>query len=325
MLSKPRNLLAAAGALLLLMAAPCASALAQAKKPTVMVVPGDTWCAANGYMIETQSQGRTLRIPDYERAVQENMDLANVVTKIGELMAERNFPLKDLAAMIKDINQSSAEDEMTVSRTSGATLAETPLDRLLNRAKADILVEVIWNVNKTGPKQSVTFNLRGRDAYTDKQVAAAQGTGPASFSAELPVLLEEAVIERLDGFASQLQAHFDDMAENGREIALNVRVFDNGSGLTLEDEYEGEELVDIIEAWMAQNTVNHRFNLSDATETRMRFEQVRIPLYRENGMAMDARAFATQMRRYLSKAPYNIPCKILTKGLGRADVVLGEK
>lgn len=300
-------------------------AYSQAKKPTIMVVPGDTWCTANGYMIESTNQGRTVRIPDYERALQENMDLVNAITKISELMAERGFPLKDLASVIKTINQNAAEDEMTTSRTSGATLAETPLDKLYSRAKADILVELVWKINKMGPKQSVTYGLKGVDAYSNKPIAASEGTGQQSFSAEVPVLIEEAVLERMDAFVAQLQAHFDDMVENGREIILTVRVFDNGSGLSLEDEYDGEELTDVIDNWMAQNTVNHRYNLSDATETALHFEQVRIPLYRANGNAMDARAFSNTLRKYLSKPPYNITCKILTKGLGRADVVLGEK
>lgn len=298
---------------------------AQAKKPTIMVIPADTWCYENGFMNTYNNQGKETKVPDYESAVQENMDLVNVITKIGELMADRGFPLKDLAATVRNINQSNAEDEMTVSRTSGATLAESSLDRLLNRAKADILVELAWKINSVGPKKSVTYTLRGIDAYTGKQVAAAQGTGPQSFSAEVPVLLEEATLERLDNFASQLQAHFDDLLENGREVTVNIRVFDNGSGLSLEDEYDGEMLTDIIDDWMAQNTVNHRYSLTDATDNMMRFEQVRIPLYRENGTAMDTRYFVRTLSKYLAKQPFGIQSKILTKGLGRADLVLGEK
>lgn len=298
---------------------------AQAKKPTIMVVPADVWCVDNGFTKQFNYQGKTSRVPDYERALQENMDLLNVITKIGELMAEHSFPLKDLSATMRNINQSRVEDEMTVSSTSSATLGETPLDMLLNRAKADILVEVAWKVSKLGPKQSVTYTLRGIDAYSNKQVAAAQGTGPQSFSADVPVLLEEAVQEHMDNFISQLQNHFDDLLENGREVALNVRVFDNGSGLSLEDEYDGEELTDLIDGWMAQNTVNHRYSLTDATEDRITFEQVRIPLYRPNGMPMDTRHFANQLRKYLGGSPFGIKSKVLTKGLGRADVVLGEK
>lgn len=300
-------------------------AMAQAKKPTLMVVPAQPWCEANGYVTTFTNQGETQTIPNYERAVQADMDMVNVITKIGELMADKGFPLKDLSSTVRNLRQNAAEDEMTTSKSSGASIAESPLDRLLARAKADILVEVMYKINTTGPKKSVTYTLRGIDAYSNKQVAAAQGTGKPSFSSEAPVLLEEAVIDKMDNFAGQLIAHFEDMAENGREIILNVRMFDNGSGASFEDEYGGEELTDIIDDWMSKNTVKGRYNLSDATDTRLNFEQVRIPLYRENGSAMDARHFSTNLRKFLQKTPYNMTSKIITKGLGRADLIIGEK
>lgn len=293
----------------------------QAKKPTLMVIPGDTWCSQNGYMSEYEVQGRIVNVPDYEKALQTDMDLVNVITKIGELMAERGFPLKDMASSIRSINQNTVEDEMTMSST-GASLSETPLDRLLNRAKADILVELTWKVNNIGPKKSVTYTLRGIDAYTNKQIAATQGTGSQSFSTEIPLLLEEAAVERMDNFTSQLQNHFDDLLENGREITLNIRVFDDGSGRTLEEEYGDSDLPEIIDDWIAQNTVNHRYSLIDATEDVMRFEQVRIPLYRQNGMPMDTRHFVNELRKYLSKAPFQLKSRILTKGLGHADLII---
>lgn len=299
--------------------------MGQVKKPTLMVVPADTWCTANGYMSEFEEQGQKSLVPNYEAAIKENMDLYNVVTKIGELMSEQGFPLKDLSQTVKSLRQSAAEDEMTTSRTSGATLAETPLDRLLNRAKADILIEVAWKVNTAGPKKSVTYTLRALDAYTNDQVAAASGTGPQSLSAELPVLLEEAVVEKMDGFMSQLQAYFNDLLENGRMVNIDVRIFDNGSGLSFEEEFNGESLTDIIDNWMAENTVSHRYNLSDATDMVMHYEQVRIPLYRDNGRPMDTRQFVGDLRKFLLGAPYKINSKVLTKGLGRANLILGEQ
>lgn len=302
----------------------CAAAYPQAKKPTIIVIPSDAWCAENGYTETYELQGKTTTVADYEKAIQQSVDLNNVITKIGEIMAEREFPIKDLATAVRNINQSTVEDEMTLSSTSGASLAETPLDRLLNRAKADITVEITWSVNTLGPKRSVTYTMKGVDSYTSKIIAATQGTGPESFSAEMPVLLEEAVVEKMDAFLAELQAHFEDLVENGREIVMNVRVFDNGSGISLEDEYGGYELVDIIDDWMADNTVKHRYSLANATETRLSFEQVRIPLYRDNGMAMDTRHFATQLRRFL-RDRYGITSKLLTKGLGRADLIIGEK
>ncbi|MCL1626363.1 DUF6175 family protein [Bacteroides caecicola] len=301
------------------------TALAQVKKPTIMVIPADAWCSNNNYMTSYMNQGIKKDVPDYKAALQNDIDLLNVITKIGELMAERGFPLKDLSSTIRDLEQSAAENEMLTSSTSGALLAETPYEKLLNRAKADILIELVWKINTTGPKRSVTYTLRGIDAYTNKQVAAATGTGEPSLSAETPVLLEEAVLNNMDNFASQLQAHFDDLMVNGREVTVEVQVFDNGLGTNLESEFDGEMLTDIIDEWMYNNTMEHRYNLSDATENHMLLEQVRIPLYNEKGRPMDTRNFANDLRRFLRKAPYNVECKLLTKGLGKAILVIGEK
>lgn len=310
--------------LMLMVLTGVSSVMSQAKKPTIMVAPAEVWCVENGFTQTFDNQGKRVKTPNYEQAYQESADLLNVTTKIGELMAERGFPLKDMHSTIRDVNRSEAEDAVTTSR-SGNTLAETPLEKLLARAKADILVEVTWKLNSMGPKNSVTYTLRGIDAYTNKQVAAAQGTGAQSFSAEPVVLIEEAVLAHMDNFMSQLQKHFDDLAVNGREIVMNVRIFDNGSGLAFSDEYGGSELTDVIDDWMSDNTVKHRYNLSDAGDTRMSFEQVRIPLYRENGRPMDTRNFASGLRKFLAAPPYNIPSKIVTKGLGRVELILGEK
>lgn len=310
---------------LLLFASMALLAFAQAKKPTIMVVPDDPWCTEHGYVQEFTNQGKTTMVTDYERAVRTDMDLVNALTKVGELMTERGLNLKDLQSCIQDINQSSAEDEMTTSLTSGATLAETPYEKLLNKAKADIVIKLQWRINTAGPRTSVTYTLRGIDAYTNKQVASATGTGAPSGYSDPALLLEEACIEKMEGFVAQLQAHFDDLLENGREVSINVRMFDNGSGISFNDEYGDSELTDVIDDWMAENTVNHRYNLTDASDYILRFEQVRIPLYRSNGRPMDTRNFANQLKKYLANAPYNLTSKILTKGLGRVDLVIGEK
>lgn len=308
---------------MLLLAA--ASAFSQAKKPTLMVVPSDVWCNKNGFVQTFDNQGISETVPDYKAALSNNMDLVAVTTKIGSLMADRGFPLKDMAQTIKSISTLSTEDRLIQSKTSGASMTESPLDRFRRTAKADIFLEVTWNVTTTGPKKQVTYMLAGKDAYSGKQVAGAEGTGAPSFAADLPLLLEEAVQDHMEAFCAQLQSHFEDMMQNGRECVLDVRVWDNGSGIDLETEYEGQELIDVIDNWLADNTVQHRFNKSDATENFALYEQVRIPLYKPNGQAMDMDAFARSLRSYLSKPPYSIPCKVINRGLGRALLVIGEK
>ena len=303
----------------------CLTSFGQAKKPTLMVVPSDVWCNQNGYMLEFDNQGSTIKIPDYKRAFQENAEVLQVISQINGMMAERGFPLKNMESAIKTMESNAVEDALRSSKESGASVNESPIDAIKKAAKADIIIQLTWTVNKTGPKKSISFNLQGLDAYTDKQVATATGTGAPSFSAETPVLLSEAVISHMDNFTLSLQNHFDDMFENGREIIVRIQTWDDWDG-DLETEFGGEdELGYVIEDWLADNTVKGRFSTTDITETMALFEQVRIPLYNDKGRAIDARRYVRELSKYLKNAPFNIPNKLVMKGLGRATIILGSK
>lgn len=295
----------------------------QAKKPTLMVMPSDAWCNEHGYTQTYDNQGTQEKVSDYKAAVSTDKQLNAVISKINNLMADRGFPLKDLQQTLKTINNDAAEDALITSK-AGSSVAESPLDRLRRRAKPDIIMEIDWTVNQVGPKSSITYNLRALDAYSNKQVAGAEGTGKGSFSAELPVLLEEAVQDHMDVFCERLQSHFDDMMENGREVSMEVKVVDNGSGIDLTKEYGGDELTDIIDDWVSDNSVNHRYNLSQGSENFLKFEQIRIALYQANGRPNDTRRWARELVKMLS-SKYQVPCRVDIRGLGKAVVMLGEK
>lgn len=287
-----------------------------------MVVPSDNWCIQNNFFIQLDNQGSLIKVPDYKRAVQENMELTLVMNKLGELMASRGFQLKSLEQTLKSLESEAAENAMTSSKT-GAGLSESPVDKLKNTAKADIWMQINWKINSFGPKKSVTFDLVGLDSYTDKNIAAASGTGNDLIGAPLPVMLETAVLSHLDNFNGLLQKHFEDMFENGREVSLKVKKFDSFDG-DLESEYEGEELGSIIEKWVSENTVKGRFSTTDASENRMNFEQVRIAILDNNGKPQDTRGWAKGLQKFL-KEKYQITAKLTMKGLGQASIVIGEK
>ena len=307
-----------------LMLAVACTAFAQGKNPKIMVVPMDTWCQERGFWNVYENQGEIKGTPNYEQAVQDSRELMLVISKINNLMSDRGFPLADLSQSIKNNTRRTARNTLTTSKTSGSSLAVSALDELNRQAKADIIVEVDFSYNTVGPKHSVTYNLRALDAYTGKQVAGADGTGTPTFTSEIPVLLEEAVVGHMDNFISRLQSHFDDCRENGREVVIEVGVFDNGSGTDLESEYDGSELSEIIENWMAENTVKHQFLTSEKTESIMLFENVRITLLKENGMPQDASGFANELRKFL-RTKYGIESKNISPSLGYAQIIIGEK
>jgi hypothetical protein len=260
-------------------------------------------------------------------ALQNETDLLMTISKINTMMADRGFPLVNLESALKNMEQEGAEIAMLGSK-SGGSIAENPIDVLQRTANADIIIQLTYVINQNGPQRSITFMLQGLDAYTNKQIAGAQGTGSPSFATDTPVLLEEAVLSHIDNFNSRLQDHFNDLFENGREIVFQARVFDT-SPIDLEEEFtfKGEtlELGEIIEDWVSDNTVQNRFNTSTYTQNVIRFDQVRIPLYDERGRANDTRRWIRDLRTMLGAAPFNQVCKIYTRGLGEIWLIVGEK
>jgi hypothetical protein len=299
-------------------------AVSQAKKPTIMILPSDNWCEQRYFMTEFDNQGTKQKVPHYKQAFQEDTELGQVISKIGSLMIDRGFPLKDAEQELKAIETRNAEDNMTESTTSGSSIAESPLDKLKNRAKSDIIIQIWWKVSKTENGKVVSFVLEAFDAYTSKRIASSSGNGTPNSIDIVPVLLQNAILSNIDPFVGQLQSHFEDLLTNGREILLTVKRWNNWDK-DLETEINGKEIVDYINEWLQENSVKGRFNMSDATENVLRFEQVRIPLYDNKNRALDARAFARDLQKYLKSEPFNFEVKLMTRGLGEAILIIGEK
>jgi len=293
------------------------------KKPTIMILPSDNWCEMRYFMTTYDNQGTKVKTPDYQLAFQQDTEIGPVISKIGGLLTALDYSIKDAEQEIKSINLRTAEDNVTFSKTSSASLVESPLDLLKRRIKSDVLIQISWQMNKEATGRSVTFNLEAFDTYTSKRIASSTGTTSAS-SEPVPVILEQAVKERIAEFDALMVKWYADQQAHGREIVLTIRCWDNWEN-DLETEFGGEELTDCIQDWLKSHCVGGNYNLSDGTESFAQFEQVRIPLLDERGNALDARGFATQLRKYLNKAPYNITAKVMQRGLGEAIIVLGEK
>lgn len=290
------------------------------KKPTLMILPSDHWCEQRFFMTTWDNQGVKVKTADYQKAFLQDRELTQVISKLGQLLTKEGYSLKDAEQETKAVFNRIAEDNVTMSNTSGSALAESPLDMIKKRAKMDILIQIDWTINSD---RSVSFTLEAFDAYTSKRIATSTGAGRPS--AEIvPVMLEDAVKSKIKTFDKQMDAYFSNLHKQGREVILTVKCWQNWDGnLEIENE-DGDELLEVIQKWLKKHTINGMYNLSDATENFAQFEQVRIPLRDEEGDALDARGFTTMLRKYI-KSECGITSKVMTRGLGEGILVLGEK
>jgi hypothetical protein len=294
------------------------AAFAQAKKPTIMVVPSDQWCIANGYYDEVNLNGVVTKVVSYEKALA-NADLNSVIIGFGNEMVDRGFPLTDLNASIQAIKQEEAlnGDDVQLSR----------VEMLLNQAKADIMLEVSWDIVEPSPdKFAVRYNLKGMDTYSLKQITGCDLMTQPSGYVNPASMLRQVLQDSFDEFCNRLDLYFADMGNNGRETSFTFLIKKN-SMVNFADEVgsDGDTLADVIEYWFDDETVSGRYTVSAASDNRMVFSQVRIALYDEKGRAIDARRFVNNLVSKLRGEEYGVaPIKVIAIGLGSCRIEIGD-
>ena len=290
---------------------------AQAKKPKLMVMPEYDWCIEQGYFTEFDNQGRKVKIPDYDEAFTTNAELRNAVATIQSIMADRGFPLEDMRRSGRNVSTRNAR---RTARTR--TASENPVDVLLREAKPDIVLDLSWTVYRNGPVRNIAFILNGVDAYSNKAIAPVEGNEVKSSDADINSLVRASIINQMDAFCSKLDAHFQGILDNGREISFSIEIEEDALPDYFDTRFGGKALNRIVRDWVADNTVNRNFSVSSSSEDYMDFDQVRINLYDNNGLnALDAMTWSDGLVDMLENT-----CKLRTKvdevGLGRVEIMI---
>lgn len=294
-----------------------------AAPPKLMIVPDKTWCIEKGYVIESERNGKKVLREDYDRAFVDS-DFNNVQLAIAQIMAERNFPVVNGQAQAETDDEDEMFDEAFEGAETGSGVQTNAYDELLKRNKPDITLKIGWNVNNAGSIYSADYRIEAIDTYSNKSVAPIAGqTGEVRRTVPLSVALKQTAKGNMDDFCTKLQTYFDDIQTNGREIRCDIRIIDNGSGITMNQEFEGLELSEIIYNWISDNSVNHQFNQRSSGRNMARYDQIRIPLKDANGRPMDASRWVKGLQEKLKSL--GIVCENASTGLGAGRLYIGEK
>lgn len=300
------------------------SVIAGPRKPKLMCVPSRNWCVQNGYMqTYTDQSGRTINIPDYQRAFDENSDVSMVISAIEDFFIQEGYQVGNLSQTLRKIQNRSSRDNLT---TAGGGLSSSPIDLLNKTAKQDITVEVFFTIKKQGPYNYVEFNVGAFDAYTSSPISQGNiGRGTAAASYDLVNQLEEAVLSFKDKFINDMDNYFDRLFANGRQIVIRCTKAENAS-VDFESEYDGEELGTLIENWVSENAFKGNYSLQDKTENEVYFDYVNIPMVTSGDVPkpVSADSFSRELRKYIELLTGE-KCKTDVVGLGEVNIILGGK
>lgn len=295
---------------------------AQAIQPSMMVMPSKSWCHEHGYeKQDTKDNGKVIATYEYERALIEYKELGPAIRKIGELMQQRGFKLVDFQQTLESMATENALESVEDNVDN-----EDPEAAILAAAGTDLNLRINWFVQTViGGRQQLTYELTAYDSFSNKQVANTGNTTPPQAPGQTEVvMLQNAVIGQMDQFVAQLMSHFNDMQQKGREIALRIYVTPGWEdGLDTEVGEEEETIADIIEKWVTDNTISHRYHLASATSKSMNFDSAFIPLFDNDGNPIDAGKWSKQLRKFLKKK--GVPCKVLAgRSLGQGRITIGK-
>ena len=294
-------------------------------KATVMVVPEEAFCINSGFYT-ISADGR--KIPDYYKALQSE-NVLNVINTFENLMGGYGFYLTNLQQTLNELDNESALVNVLTSR-DGAMKIEDDLDQISRVAQADILVKIAPVISKYGPEMRLDLRVSSIDCASKKAI---QSFGPISKTSagSISRLVKSAVTDNIETFANGLAKYFEDMIQNGREGSIVVNVADS-SPLNLESTitYQGEkgELADLIECWVADNSVNGRYTCNKTSKVSMKFDQVRIPLV---GKGAFGRTRALSMESFVKYGlsnlleDYGISVSAHPVGIGLVYLTLGSK
>lgn len=307
------------------------AAWSQAAKPTVMVYPSDQYCKEKGYVTKIMRDGMVQEVPDIKRVITDDADMRAAIRAIGSFMSDNGFPLTDLEMELNAANDDDMLFSAAQGKNGGSAMEESPMELILRQAKPDIFLTVEMHSVRVGPRTKINFALDAFDSATHKRIDGVQNA-EGSEGSNVASLIIEGVLAVKDKFLGSLQAHFDDMFANGREVTVQLRRMDSwDDDFETEFEYNGDEyeLCDIIRTWMNKNTVQKRYTVKTKTANKLEYTQVRIPMYTTDAdgdqMAMTAEDFGKQLAKFIRKQTGLKQVGVIPRGLGNVILFVGEK
>jgi len=308
------------------------TAAAKYLKPILMVVPSDVYCSSKNYVKTwTDAAGTKHTVSDYDIFTREDSrDLRLVIASLNDIFNQKGFEVQSLEYLLKSMKQEKDENGfISGDYDLDGEIAESPTDLIKRTAHVDFIVDLDFTVMEKGPQRYVTFDMRVVDQSSNaKEIAHAHGDGKPSMSATVNTLLEEAVLNHMDGFCKKLLDQYVYMSENGRQITVKVKRTDASDYdfKTSSFMFEGEDtmLSDIIYYWLQDNTVDNN-PIRTMTPNILTFNQVMMSITREGRRGsvqrMDTNDFGRMLQKYLLEN-FDIQSTVYMRGPSEVWIIL---
>lgn len=234
----------------------------------------------------------TLEGQDVRQVIENNPMMALAISKIKEQFNDRGFMTKDFITLLK------------TSKNTSLMMDEAAIDykaRIVRESKADIqvIVKIMGNQQDNGAVE-VALMLEAVEVQTGNSLANKSYMSGKFITKDFIKLANRALNMIGDDFFSNLQSAFNQMVEEGRELAIQI-AFTPESEMESNTEINsnGEDLVMVLEDWMANNAFNGVYSPINSSEKIMDLS-MQVPLYdQKTGAPFSISRMRTVLKRFL--------------------------
>lgn len=228
---------------------------------------------------------------DIRTVLDNNPYIRSTVSRVKESFDERGWTTVDFVASMRAA-ESNAAFQMDRQSDFKADL--------INSSGADIYVEVDTQLSIEDSGTNVIVVLQAFETHTGASFSNKTGTSGRFKTSDTEKLIEKAFEEIREDFLNNLMIKTDEIREIGRAIKITFNL-DEEAEIDFDAEVgEGDFLNEAIEEWIATNAYRGRANLAGISESRVFFDEVRIPLFdQESGRPYNPNRFASEIIRFL--------------------------
>lgn len=196
---------------------------------------------------------------------------------------------------------------LNAARSNQAFAAGTQTDvksRLIEMAGCDAYVVAETDVNSDTRGSSANVILTAYDVSTGNSLASKVGTSGKFFTNDLGKLTARAVDMCIGDFANVMTGKLREMEDSGRPLLIDFS-FAAGSEANMTtpvEQHNGMPLSELLESWLAKNSIGGRYHIQGITRLKLIADEVRVPVVKTNGTAYSTNEYATEVCKFIEKA-----------------------
>lgn len=265
------------------------------KKPLLLIAA--LLCTLSS-MAQGNPQRRIMVIPytkdgeDIRTVLDKDVNRRIAITRLQEAFDANGYTTVDFVGRLK-----AARDARVFTSENQTDIKS----QIIEMAGCDIYAVVDVDTKTDQGGSSANVMLTAYDVATGNSLANKVGSSGKFKTGDIGKLTNRAVANCADDFVSTMGRKFHEMEANGKSLFIDFSFAENSSAnmTTPIDRYNKMPLSELLENWLAKNSINGAYHIQGVTKLKMVADEVHVPVLKSNGIAYSTNEFAVEVCKFI--------------------------